>query len=172
MVAAVEVCSMWNSLLKQCCTALICPLKFVAPSYVWDTVFCKSKFNLDSVLWISSHSATPVIDSHKIYSTSLSIGFPSFRYLKSRAICSLLLMSVTSSAWILNIGPTGCSLISLIISSNIYFLTQSKSSFVLFWKCMMHSLDPLPNALQVLYHQHRCGNQVNFWNCLDASCQQ
>ena len=30
----------------------------------------------------------------------------------------------------------------------------------------------LPNALQVLYHQHRCGNQVNFWNCLDASYQQ
>ena len=148
-VACGTVC--WNNAAQP----LICPLKFVAPSYVWDTVFCKSKFNPDSVLWISSHRATSVIDSHKIYSTNLSIGFPSFRYLKSRAICSLLLrsMSVTSSAWILNIGPTGCSLISLIISSNIYFLKQSKSSFCVvlemydaffgsFAKCSSSTLSP------------------------------
>ena len=64
-----------------------------------------------------------------MYSISFSTGFPFLMYLRSNANCSLLLTSVTSSAWMLNFATIAYDFISSIICSCMYSFIQSGSSF-------------------------------------------
>ena len=95
-----------------------------------------------------------MIDSHIMYSISLSIGLPYFTYLSISPVCSLLLVSVTSSVWTLNFGPIDCTLIASMIWSSTYCLMHSRSSLCVVLEMYDAFCCTFLDFLQALGQQH------------------